>query len=635
MTTVKRTTAFLFICTLLFTSAAFAQSNLTPLQKRLMSGFVAHELDQHRAALLASPASRTGAAAAVNGASPPSGTPTSYVPVQNDGCSENFGFNIKVNQNCLNISDPDLQGRGQSQNETAIAADPNNPNHLVASFNDYRRGDGTCGFAYSVDGGVHWSDGVAAVSFTRGTAFGGVAREYWQAGGDTAVAWDTKGNAYLQCQTFMRGSGTSNNVDASSAVYVFRATQNKGASWNFPGRPVVEDYDITGATLQDKPYMTVDNHVGSPFQDRIYVTWTNFAADGTGYIFESYSNDYGEHFSPPVLVSSDSAFCTVTFGVATPRGKCNENQDSQPFTGSDGALYVVYNNFNNTAVGLDNRNQVLLVKSVDGGASFGAPVKVADYYDLPDCLTYQGQDAGRACIPEKGPTANSIFRADNYPSGAVNPRNPSQVAVTFGSYINRNSNETSGCTPNGVNPATGIDLYTGVKAPGGCANQILISSSSNAGATFTGGTLDPRKLPVVSVQRTLADAFFQWAAYTQSGTLAVSYYDRSYGTDNFTGFLDVSAAWSSGNGNFHATRATSSSMPPPTQFSGLFFGDYAGMAAGYAVHPIWMDTRNAELFLCPGTGLPLVPPQVCTATAPNAAVANDQEIFTVAIIPGY
>jgi hypothetical protein len=44
-----------------------------------------------------------------------------------------------------------------------------------------------------------------------------------------------------------------------------------------------------------------------------------------------------------------------------------------------------------------------------------------------------------------------------------------------------------------------------------------------------------------------------------------------------------------------------------------------------------MDTRNAELFLCPGTGLPNVPPQVCTAAAANAALANDQDIFTTNI----
>lgn len=56
-----------------------------------------------------------------------------------------------MNQNCLNLSDTNLQGRGQAQNETAIAVDPMQPNHLVASYNDYRRGDGTCGTSFSLD----------------------------------------------------------------------------------------------------------------------------------------------------------------------------------------------------------------------------------------------------------------------------------------------------------------------------------------------------------------------------------------------------------------------------------------------------------------------------------------------------
>ncbi len=66
---------------------------------------------------------------------------------------------------------------------------------------------------------------------------------------------------------------------------------------------------------------------------------------------------------------------------------------------------------------------------------------VGDYYDLPDCVTYQGADPGRSCVPEKGPTSNSIFRATNYPSGAVDPTNPKRVVVTFGSYINKDSKE--------------------------------------------------------------------------------------------------------------------------------------------------------------------------------------------------
>src|SRR5436190_1839853 len=37
-------------------------------------------------------------------------------------CTNRFGDNVKVNQNCLNISDTDLQGRAQAQNETWLSA---------------------------------------------------------------------------------------------------------------------------------------------------------------------------------------------------------------------------------------------------------------------------------------------------------------------------------------------------------------------------------------------------------------------------------------------------------------------------------------------------------------------------------
>jgi len=272
------------------------------------------------------------------------GAVQNYQPSGQDACAEKRGDSVKVNQNCQNVSDPDVAGRGQAQNETAIAIDPNNKNHVIASQNDYRRGDGNCYGAYSLDGGNHWNDTTIPMSFTRGTNFGGgTAREYWQAGGDTSVAWDTKGNAYFSRQVFNRGAGVSPNKDQSSAFYVFRSTGNNGASWNFPGRPVSELDDTagTGAALLDKQYMTVDDHSGSPFQDRVYVIWTLYAPDGTAYIHEAYSSDYAKTFSKPVLVSSDIPSCAFTYGAATTQGNCNQNSFSQPFTGSDGNLCVV------------------------------------------------------------------------------------------------------------------------------------------------------------------------------------------------------------------------------------------------------------------------------------------------------
>ncbi len=56
--------------------------------------------------------------------------------------------------------------------------------------------------------------------------------------------------------------------------------------------------------------MAIDDNVNSPFRDRSYVTWTAFASDGSAYIYEVHSNDYGESFSSPVLVSASNPNCT-------------------------------------------------------------------------------------------------------------------------------------------------------------------------------------------------------------------------------------------------------------------------------------------------------------------------------------
>jgi hypothetical protein len=422
------------------TAAKSRTAALTPLQQRLVSGTASAKLDaQTQSAALRSP-----------------GTP---VPegANERGCPADRGSNVRVNQDCQNLTDGDLSGRGQAQNETAVASDPKHSSNLVASSNDYRRGDAGCLTYYSADSGRSWRDSTPPMTFTRGAVFGG-ARQYWQAGGDTSVAWDTKGNAYLSCLMFMRGTAVTANPDLSSGLYVFRSTASRGASWNFPARPVAEFADTAGAGggMLDKQYMTIDNHDDSPFRDRIYVTWTFFAPDGTSYIYAAHSADYGEHFSQPTLVSADSSLCAQTLDAPTPQGRCNANQFSQPFSGPDGALYVVWNNFNATAFSsaTDNRSQVLLAKSTDGGRTFSAPVKVADYYELPDCLTYQGKSTGVACVPEKGVTTNSYFRAANYPSGAVSPVDPDKIVVTFGSYINGRSNDRNGCLPRGFNADT-------------------------------------------------------------------------------------------------------------------------------------------------------------------------------------
>ena len=596
-------------------------SGLSPLQKRFVSGLISSEL-----------------------ASQPSGkpranatTPSAVFPTSNDGCPQNHGNNITVSQNCLSITDLSLQGRGQVQTEPTIAEDPLHPGHLVAGFNDYSSGDSHCGSAFSKDGGQNWTDTTIPVGFSNGANFGGVSREYWQVSGNTSVAWDTKGNAYLSCEAFMRGPGITNNPDGSTAFYVFRSTGNGGASWNFPGHPAAELFTQDPEDLLDRPRMTVDNRVGSPFQDRIYVSWTALS-DDSFYIYEAYSSDYGQSFSAPTLVSSTSALCVNNLGTPTPHGSCNASEFSQPFTGPDGALYVVYNNYNAALSSAnDNHFQVLLSKSTDGGQTFGSPVLAGSFFDLPNCPTYQGGQGAGPCVPEKGTSQNSVFRAANFATGAVNPVNGS-VVVVFGSYINQDSNPATGCVPDGF-AGEGNAFYTGVKTAGACNNKILESVSTNGGTSFNGDVADPTTMTVVNSapgQRT-TDQWFPSAAFTRDGKLVVSYYDRQYGQDETTGSMDVSISDSRDLRHFAVNRVTSSSLPLPTEFpsaqgNGTFLGDYIDLAVGVDAHPIWTDTRNPDLALCPGTGTSSVPPRVCTFTSvPNGPLANNQDIFTSSV----
>jgi hypothetical protein len=553
------------------------------------------------------------------------------------GCDGRRGTNIKVNQGCQNVSDADLNGPGQAQNQPWITVNPNNPRQVVASYNDFRRGPGTCGLSYSHDGGAHWADTTTPNGFVHGDAYGGVARQYFQSSGDTSVDFDTRGNMYLLCQQFSRGTDVTVDPDRSSGLYVYRSTGSGGASLNFAGRPVIEHNDVEGAGgfLLDQPFMTVDDHAGSPSRDRVYVTWTALAPDGTSYIYASSSNDYGGHFSAPVVVSSSSALCADTMNNPTPQGTCNANQSSEPVVAPDGTLHVVWANYNTARSGGDNHFQILATRSTDGGATFSAPVKVGDFHDLPDCVTYQGdrKSPGSSCVPEKGASTNSYFRAANYPMAAVDPRDSKKLVVTYGSYISRNSNEAKGCTPAGVTPAVN-GLYTGVK-DGGCNNDIVISTSTDGGSSFTGTAADVRTMPVVTngAMQATTDQFSQGTTFSPRGTLITTYHDRQYGDDNTTGASDITLTASRGTKH---RRVTTSSMPPPSEFFGTFYGDSITVAAtDTKAYPVWSDTRADALSPCPGTGVPGVPPKVCTGppVGPQTfAKANDQDIF-VATVP--
>ena len=274
---------------------------------------------------------------------------------------------------------------------------------------------------------------------------------------------------------------------------------------------------------------------------------------------------------------------------------------------------------------------MLLAKSTDGGRRFSAPVKVGDYYDLPDCATYQdGADPGRACVPEKGRHANSIFRATNYPVGAVNPPTPTQVVVTFGSYINRHSNENERLHADRLRRLRHQHLRRG-QGRRRCNNDILVSVSTNARRQRSpAATTDARQLPTVTDGPQAAHhrpVLAVGGLHRQAASWPSSYYDRQYGNDETTGYSDFSVTTSS-RWSMKVARATSSSnaAADPVRRPVLRRLRRAG-GHDKTAYPLWSDTRTPELFLCPGTGTPGNPPRTCTGPGFSGAPANDQEVF--------
>ena len=432
-----------------------------------MSGFASAEVDQARGALAkkapVAPQRYSGKAGGSSG--------NFYFPSGSRGCSYTLGHNVNMDTDCQNVSDPDLAGRGQAQNETYISEDHFRPGNLVGSSNDYRRGDGGCFGYYSLDNGRTFQDVPIPNSFTRRCRVRRCA---------PVLGWRRRHLQRLRHprQRLLQLPGLQPRHCPPAATPICRAPSSSSArpataAPPTPSPPAWSPSSPTSSGTGDLPFLdkqllTVDNHVGSPFRDRVYVTWTTFAPDGSAYIYESHSADYAETWSAPgprqrgeprPVQGRRRQGRRPRRGRRRQRGRraaAGRRVLRQPVLP---ALHRARRRALRRLGELQQRGRPPVTTATrscwpsrpTAAASFSTPVKATDYYDLPDCVTYTGQDPGRACVPTKRDNT-SFFRATNYPVGAVDPRNPKHVVVTVGSYINAYSNEANGCVPAGFSP---------------------------------------------------------------------------------------------------------------------------------------------------------------------------------------
>lgn len=476
------------------------------------------------------------------------------------------------------------------QNETAIAVDPNNPNRVVAAANDYvsrtwactvggtpcsALGDAYSGTYYSNDGGASWcctSSDPAHI----GTLIPGVEHlvgGQYDAGGDPALAFDSRGNV------FYAGLGFDRTAPPST-VTVSKGSFDGGGhlSWS---QPTFINQTTAPSILNDKEWIAADWHVSSPFRDRVYVSWTRyvFNANNGNYvqspIFFAYSSDGGATFSTPKSISGNVLY----------------SQGSRPIVGYDGTLYDIFEG----ATRLSSLDGQWIVKSTDGGATWSKPTKIADVQDVI-------------------PPANTAYRDDSFPAGAVAPNGDLYVAW---------STQTS--DSGGLCPAQTND---------GCHLTAVYSKSTDGGSSWSAQTpifpaLDastrtPIGYPVTSPDGTTLSAPAPRRIDTQWPGVAVSpsgrVYMSAYAADVVSPWQTCAAGPPPPEGRINCTTLGNyihnarldywvadlstgvseavSTHPINTRngFGGGFIGDYTSLAVGSdnTFHAFWTDTNNKQ-----------------------------------------
>lgn len=283
------------------------------------------------------------------------------------------------------------------------------------------------------------------------------------------------------------------------------------------GQTWVDRVDLT-LSGSDKEFIHVDHSPTSPFQDNLYVTYHN-----SNTMQFARSTDQGSSYAI-------SAFNTAPFGIG-----------SDITTDSAGNIYYAYAAF--------GTQTIEVLKSTDGGDSFGAPVSVATTngafdYPIPSqesrfAWTYAVTDADRSA----GPFAGSVY-----------------VSWT-----------------DTVDPESGVaaDNHT----------RVYVAYSRDGGATWNMST------PHSIADMDTVDRWNQWMTVDDFGNVHVVFYDTRNSVDR-TG-VDLYYSYSIDGGVTWATAERVSSATSANLTDLQEFGDYNGLAVlQETVISTWTDNRD-------------------------------------------
>src|SRR4051812_26345003 len=426
------------------------------------------------------------------------------------------------------------------RSESDIRVNYWDPMKIIGASNNIG-GSGMQAQFYSTDGGVTW--GQTNLPLQPGDAFQS----------DPTVDWTSDGTAW----------STTIGIDASRSVLQMRAykSTDNGATWTF-------DATFSGSqTDSDKQIMWVDHSATSPFKDNIYAIWHN----GEPAYMNRRTGPGGSWQTPIQVSGAESSGTAIGDDVKT-----NAFGDVFGFWPTTGNL------------------KVFVVKSTNGGVSYGTPVQIA--------TTFGSFDIG---IPSMNSRRALIYvSAGAYRTAGKN--------LVYASWTDLSG--VAGCNTPGNEP--------GFNTASTCKSRIWVARSTDGGATWS---------PAVKIndQASLNDQFNQWMVVDETtGALEIMYYDTV--GDPGRNKVDVwtQSSFDDGVTWTPAVKVTSAQTDETVAGadSGNQFGDYnslSGIAGQF--FPSWTDRRSnarEEIWTAKVTDLTCTPPGApaigtATATAPG------------------
>ncbi|HEX6817249.1 MAG TPA: sialidase family protein [Ktedonobacterales bacterium] len=464
----------------------------------------------------------------------------------------------RAGANNLVDQDSNLPFSQNKQNEPSITRDPQT-GVLVAGANDeigqplcsgttaplaspcpFAPGVPTSAFYRSTDNGMSWSGGYLP-------GFSSIGRT---SGGDPSLDYGPRlcanGTFSFSCGTVIYYSSLADPFGefAGEQVTISRSYDD-GATW---ANPVQATNTDNKSNFDDHEWVAVDHFSGSPYFGRVYLFWAVFcntcSGNGNVKLYAASSNDEGHTWSAGVQVSAANN--------NTPQGFRETGQMAVASNGTVEAFWT--ENADSTRY---PSLQVVAV-STDGGATFSAPVTIAQVHDYP--LTGTPFDVVDLFNRVPGMSA----RVDCYPHPAADPSS-SRVYVVWCDYSNGHGTVHGAFSSDGAH-------WTSLGT---------IASVAGRNAFFPAASVAPNGLVALTF-----DALTQPPANNLWQT-GVQVYDNYYaelpaGGSAFTTPLVVSST---------------SSNPDGSSYNNLeeqFIGDYIDIVAGpSSAYLVWTDSRNA------------------------------------------